>query len=92
MGFLVEWYCPVHGVIERHPDDGRDTHDAWGRLIKPTPQHGLCPWPLDEETGKWTYGAQCTRTLRRRLQLDFKVPRLFEKRPVSRRAPSGRGA
>jgi hypothetical protein len=67
---MVTWYCPLHGEIERHPDDGRDTHDRSGHLMKPTPSYGVCPWPWDDEANRWTYEAECTRTLRRRVELD----------------------
>jgi hypothetical protein len=70
MGFMVSWYCPQHGEIQRHPDDGRDTHDKYGQLIKPTPLFGFCPWPWDEVKRRWTYGAKCTRTLKRRVEID----------------------
>jgi hypothetical protein len=91
MGFLVEWYCPDHGVIERHPDDGRDTHDSRGYLMKPTPSFGTCPWPWDAETGRWTYEAECTRTLRRRVEPDLLAPLLFdEEAPQSVRSLGSR--
>jgi hypothetical protein len=85
MGFLVTWYCPEHGAIEQHPDDGRDTHDSRGYPMKPTPSYGTCPWPWDDVSRQWAHSAQCTRLLRRRVELDVSswFPRPTEERLFS---------
>ncbi|MDQ6852863.1 MAG: hypothetical protein M3046_04085 [Actinomycetota bacterium] len=62
---FVEWYCPTHGVVTAHPDDGGDRRNFEGRSTeKPIPPMS-CPGPWDEERGQWLY--ECGAELRRRV-------------------------
>ncbi|HZP28717.1 MAG TPA: hypothetical protein VFC99_07175 [Acidimicrobiia bacterium] len=59
----VFWYCPKHGLVETHPDDGRDRRP--GRLRRRPPSFRACPGPFDEDRGVWLR-LGCRRPLRRR--------------------------
>jgi endogenous inhibitor of DNA gyrase (YacG/DUF329 family) len=52
---LVVWACAEHGVIERHPDDGRDRRNARGERTE-RPIGRSCP--------------ACGRELRRTVERD----------------------
>ena len=69
----VFWYCPKHGYVESHPDDGRDRQQR--RRRRRAPSFASCPGPYDDDRGEWCYEG-CRLDLRRRIIPARRVARL----------------